>query len=291
MSWHQTKKRKVASTASAVAMMKAMEAFTPANQRLFDDAIVARLLPAPARALVAVAAVRRWFARTIERSNPGLLGGLVCRTRQIDDVTRRAVHEGATSVIILGAGFDTRPYRLLELGGVRVFEVDMPEVVRKKRAALSRAGVSSDRVRFVPIDFETEDVAERLGASGWDRASRTLFLWEGVTQYVARDAVTAMLRFIAGASSGSEVAFTYVPQDVIEGQSQRAGAATARRFIARRIWVTGFDPATLRSELAALGLDLVDDVGAAEYQARYLAPRRRALQVFEIERFALARVR
>jgi methyltransferase (TIGR00027 family) len=281
-------KRRVANTASAAAFMKALEAYTPADRRLFEDAIVARLLPAPARALLTIGHFRRRIVRAIERSNRGLFGGIVCRTRQLDDVTRQAVREGATSLVILGAGFDTRAYRLRELAAMRVFEVDLAEVVRKKRAALARAGISSE-VRFVPLDFETDELSERLGASGWDRASRTLFLWEGVTQYLARDAVLAMLRFIAGTAPGSAVCFTYVPRDTMEGRSTRVGAEIARRFVGRGVWKTGFDPATLGSELAALGLDLVEDVGAAEYEARYLAPRGRVLVVFEIERVAVAR--
>lgn len=284
-------KRKVTRTATGAAVMKAIESYTMADQRLFDDPIVARLLPNPARALIAVGPIRRWFARTIERSSPGLLGGFVCRTRKFDDVTRRAVAEGATSVVILGSGFDTRAYRMRELAALRVFEVDLPEIITKKRAALSRAGVPDHLVRFVAIDFETENLSERLAASGWDRASRTLFLWEGVTQYVARDAVEATLRFIAGASSGSEVCFTYVPRDVIEGRSTRVGAEGARRFVSQGTWVTGFDPATLGMELGTVHLDLVEDVGAAEYQAGYLAPRGRTLTVFEIERVAVARVK
>jgi methyltransferase (TIGR00027 family) len=284
-------KRSAANTATGAAMMKALEADTPAGERLFDDAVLARLLPAPARALLATGPVRRWLVRAIERSNPGLFGGFVLRTRHLDEVTRRAVRDGATSFVVLGAGFDTRAYRLPELGAARVFEVDQGEVVRKKRAALARAGVPSERVTFVPIDFESEDVAERLAAAGWDRASRTLFLLEGVTQYVAREGVLAVLRFAAKAAPGSEVAFTYVPIDVIEGRSKRMGIEVSRRFVSRRIWVTGFDPETLRSELAALGLDLVEDVGAAEYEARYLAPIGRKLPVFEIERIAVAVVR
>jgi hypothetical protein len=60
--------------------------------------------------------------------------------------------------------------------------------------------------------------------------------------------------------------------------------------VAQRTWGTRFDPATLATELGALGLDLVEDL-AAEYQARYLVPCGRALVVFEIERVAVARVR
>ena len=122
-----TQKRRAAGTASGAAMMKALEVYTPAGERLFDDPVVGRLLPAPARAVLASGPVRRWVARAIERSNPGLLGGMVLRTRYLDDVTRRAVREGATSVVVLGAGFDTRAYRMPELGAARVFEVDQAE--------------------------------------------------------------------------------------------------------------------------------------------------------------------
>ena len=87
-----------------------------------------------------------------------------------------------------------------------MFEVDQAEVARKKRAALARAGVPSDHVTFVPMRLRDQDVAERLAAAGWDRVSRTLFLWEGVTQYVAREGVLAVLRFTAKSAPGSEVA-------------------------------------------------------------------------------------
>src|SRR5580765_6339307 len=47
------------------------------------------------------------------------------RTRFIDDSLMRAVRAGATQVVILGAGFDSRAYRFRQrLGHVKVFEVD-----------------------------------------------------------------------------------------------------------------------------------------------------------------------
>lgn len=168
-----TKKRRlVANTANGAALMKATEAYTSPSLRLFDDALIARLLPAPARALLAIGPLRRWFVRTIGRSYRGLLGGFICRTRQFDDAARRAVREGVTSVVILGSGLDTRAYRLPELKGVPVFEADLPEVIEKKRAALARALATSDNVRFVTVDFEVDDVSERLAASTTSRELR-----------------------------------------------------------------------------------------------------------------------
>lgn len=270
--------------------MKAMESYEPPERRLFDDALVVRLLPAPARVLLAIAPLRRWALRAIERKYRGLIGGLVCRTRQIDDVTRRAVRDGVSSVVILGSGFDTRAYRLPELKELRVFEVDLPEVIENKRAALARTGTLSEGVRFVALDFELDDVSERLAAAGWDCTSRTLFLWEGVTQYVAYDTVRRILRSVGCGPSGSEVCFSYVPSDVIEGRSMRLGVESARRFLDRGIWITGFDPARLAHALSSVGLELVEDIGAEEYKARFLIPRGRRVEVFEIERVAVARV-
>ena len=56
----------MASTATGVAAMKALEAFTPAGERLFDDPLVGRLLPAPARAILGVGLLRGAFQRALE---------------------------------------------------------------------------------------------------------------------------------------------------------------------------------------------------------------------------------
>jgi O-methyltransferase involved in polyketide biosynthesis len=91
--------------------------------------------------------------------------------------------------VILGAGFDTRAYRLPKDTQVRVFEVDSPETQRVKRETLQKVGIDSSAVTFVAADFEKDDWLACLSAAGFDPGERTLFLWEGVTMYLNRETV------------------------------------------------------------------------------------------------------
>jgi O-methyltransferase involved in polyketide biosynthesis len=120
--------------------------------------------------------------------------------------------------VILGAGFDTRAYRLPNDAPVRVFEVDTPRTQEVKREALKKAGIDSSRVTFVPADFEKEDWLARLTAAGFDPGKRTLFLWEGVIIYLEREAVEDTLRKIASTAPGSAVAFDYFTTEALESR-------------------------------------------------------------------------
>ena len=84
----------------------------------------------------------------------------------------------AAQLVILGAGFDSRCYRLAQRPK-RCFELDVPTTQAEKREALTAAGVNSSHVRFVPVDFVKEDWFVKLMAAGFDATLPTLFLWEG----------------------------------------------------------------------------------------------------------------
>jgi methyltransferase (TIGR00027 family) len=121
--------------------------------------------------------------------------------------------------VILGAGFDTRAYRLPTGTRVRVFEVDSPRTQMVKRETLEKAGIDSNEVTFVPANFETQDWLGCLTAAGFDPGERTLFLWEGVTMYLDRAAVEDTLRKIASTAPGSVVAFDYFTTEALESRA------------------------------------------------------------------------
>ena len=135
-------------------------------------------------------------------------------------------------LVILGAGLDTRSYRLPSETRVRCFEVDTPRTQALKREMLDRAGVDASRVTFVPADFEEEDWFEKLVAAGFDPSKRTFFLWESVTMYLDPEAVESTLRRIAGTASGSVVAFDYFTNAPLGAWSifLRTAEASAKLF-------------------------------------------------------------
>ena len=109
--------------------------------------------------------------------------------------------------VILGAGFDTRPYRLPTNTPVRSFEVEMPKTQAFKREMLDKAGIDASKVAFVAADFETEDWFGRLAEAGFETGRRALFLWEGVIIYLDREAVEDTLRKVASCAKGTVLAF------------------------------------------------------------------------------------
>ena len=123
---------------------------------------------------------------------------------------------GIDQFVILGAGFDTRPYRLPPDTQVRSFEVDAPKTQAVKRDMLDKAGVDARQVTFVPADFEAEDWLAKLIAAGFDTARPALFLWEGVTLYLDREAVEDTLRKVASCAKGSLLAFDYFTTETLE---------------------------------------------------------------------------
>ncbi|MCW2141043.1 class I SAM-dependent methyltransferase [Actinoplanes cyaneus] len=72
-------------------------------------------------------------------SGPGLYAAVVCRTRVIDDACRDALAGGISRVVIVGAGMDTRPYRMPETAAAQVWEFDLASAQRVKKATLTRA--------------------------------------------------------------------------------------------------------------------------------------------------------
>lgn len=77
--------------------------------------------------------IREGFVSLADSLVPGLTGGIICRTRYIDDVIQHCVDNGVTSVINLGAGLDTRGLRLSSLLRVKYCEIDHADIVRYKQ--------------------------------------------------------------------------------------------------------------------------------------------------------------
>jgi methyltransferase (TIGR00027 family) len=114
-------------------------------------------------------------------------------------------------VVILGAGFDSRPYRFAGLNSTtRIFETDTPATQAYKFSVLKEQGAETGNTEYVPVDFEKDELFENLAEHGYDRRAKTLFLWEGVTFYLTADAVTGVLNTVRQNSApGSRICFDF----------------------------------------------------------------------------------
>jgi methyltransferase (TIGR00027 family) len=241
--------------------------------------------------MMQIGAVRKFTVQQTDGVMPGLYGAQVCRTRYIDDVVQAGQAQGIGQVVILGAGLDTRAYRLPGMERVKVFEVDLPAVQAGKKKSIQKAlGRMPENVTFVPIDFDTQTLDAALAGTGYDASQPAIFVWEGVTQYITVEAVRRTLAFVGKAAPGSAIAFTYVLKSIIERRSDLPGAEKMMAQVARQApWIFGLEPAEAAEYLQPFGLTLVEDVGSAQYQERYLKPIGRVMDVSEAERIIKAR--
>jgi len=284
----------ISGTALTMAAFRALESAKPRGERLFCDPYARRFLPEFQRALLAcagVAPLRRVIEFYADRRGPGARTSGIARTRLIDDWVSREIECGVQQIVMLGAGFDCRALRLPSISDITLFEVDRPSMIARKNCLLDRESRVRLKLKRVSADFLKDSLADRLFDAGYSSKLKTLFLWEGVTNYLDDKSVASTFDFVAcNAALGSRIAFTYVHVDAVTGRFDAPGLQPLLRSLRKlgEPWTFGFNPETLPSYLAEHGLRLIADLGAAEYRNRYWTTMNRRPVGYEFYRVALA---
>ncbi len=226
-------------------------------------------------AVARVRALHPLVRRMVERRNPGSYGYTIARIHHMDAIVRREVAAGLDRLVILGAGYDTRAYRMSgSLRGVSVFEVDHPATSREKRARLKKAlGPVPADVTYVEVDFTHQNLLERLADHGHELSARTLFLLSGVAMFLPDTAVFELFDQIAAHTSPrTSLLFDYVFEDVL---------TVPDRYYGGREWLpyvsalneeprSGIPAGDTEAVLADHGLRLDSHLDAEELAAHYL---------------------
>jgi methyltransferase (TIGR00027 family) len=144
---------------------------------------------------------------------------MLVRTRFIDERMERAIRGGATQLVILGAGFDTRAHRFSELlNDSVVIEIDYGSTQEYKiRRVEATFGGAPANIVYAPIDFTRESLGEVLRRAGFRRDRNTYFICEGVSMYVPEEGMKETLRAIAAESApGSMLLLEYLNRTGID---------------------------------------------------------------------------
>jgi methyltransferase (TIGR00027 family) len=215
---------------------------------------------------------------TALRAHPSY-GTVILRARYAEDALTEAVAKGITQYVIVGAGLDSFALRDPPFArALEVFEVDHPATQTFKIKRLADRGIKlSPRLHFVPADLSEVQLDAALADSPYRSHKSAFFSWLGVTPYLSRDANLATLRAIAACGpSASELVFSYTDQSIFESEHADPDgllAAGATLASAGEPWVSGFHPHELASDLRACGLELVEDLGPEDLNARYCTGR------------------
>jgi methyltransferase (TIGR00027 family) len=194
------------------------------------------------------------------------------RSRIAEDALAKAVARGVLQVVILGAGLDT--FALRNPHGerpIRIYEVDHPATQEWKRQRLAGAQIALPPwLILVPVDFERDDVGEKLAAAGFQRDSPAFFTWLGVVPYLTQDAIDRTLDYIRSIQS-SEVVFDYVEAPEAFSEELRP-LVTERTEQLKKIderWVSRFEPAGMAAILRSHGFCAIEDINFQQIASRF----------------------
>ncbi len=188
--------------------------------------------------------------------------GMVPRTVAIDDAVRAALHP---QLVVLGAGLDDRAWRMTEVTGLDVFEVDHPASQVDKRRRVVRLPPPFAQVHFVGVDFERDDLGAALAGAGHRVEVPTTWVWEGVVAYLTTDDVEATLRLLSGRSArGSRLVVNYQAPSLRARLGRRLAALAARLSgaddpLAGEPWRSLWRPSAMGALLVRHGWRVISD--------------------------------
>lgn len=235
------------------------------------DATAPSLLPEPLGL-----ALRQWqrlpgwarrFRLAPRLASAGLVDHLDLRTAAIDRELADAVDAGARTLVLLGAGFDGRAYRLDGLRDVDVFEVDHPATSAAKRERATSLTARSRSLFHVDVDFDRMSVADALADHGHDDTLPTVWIWEGVTPYLPHEAIDITLRAVASRSApGSRLLMTYAVPDLVGRSAPFVEAVVRQSFAVLGEPLRGaMEPDVAIDRVAQHGFETLRDTGQREW--------------------------
>lgn len=220
--------------------------------------------------------VMEWLLRPARPGAASVIG----RARYLEDQVEPALDRGVTQYVIVGAGMDSFAARRPDLRDrLRIIELDHPNTQRVKRMRLGPGHAFGDRVAYVPIDFEQEDIAYALQRSTFDPTQKTLFSWMGVSHYLPKPVVYDALESMrAAAPAGCEVIFDYHThrKRTVDTLPQKFLRVLTRSVGERQI--SAFDDAEVERILRERGLDTVDLITGDRMNAQYFMGRHDGLR-------------
>jgi methyltransferase (TIGR00027 family) len=263
----------------------------------FDDPVAAQLLRPDELVLVerARAAVppTDWRERLATESLRACAEVVVPRTVAIDDAVREADHR---QVVIVGAGLDSRPWRLEELGEAAVFALDHPASQADAQDRSAGLRPVTDRFAFVPLDLARESLDHALAGTNHDREIATTWVWEGVVPYLtAKDVDATVAGLSARSAPGSVLVVNYQAPSWIASLGRRV-AGLAARFAGQddpltgEPWLSSWTPVSMRRLLARHGFFVSRDEDLMSVAARINSPTTNSRSI-RIGRVAIATTR
>lgn len=266
--------KQASGTAMATAFLRALAAYDSRKGIRGSDNLAEIFLGDEQKKPLNDEAARVWVLQN--KVSPGMYEFMIARTAFFDQIVAQALKANIPQIVFLGAGYDSRPYRFEKLiQDTIIFELDTKPTQQHKQDCLRQAQISISRqIRFVPVNFATDNLIDRLVEAGFSREKRTLFVWEGVTYYLSAEVVDNMLILIKeNTPSGSSICFDYAASssEVLNEHSVKEFRSYMRSHHANEPTKFGIRAGEIDSFLANKDFEVVEHLTADEMTEKYLS--------------------
>jgi methyltransferase (TIGR00027 family) len=262
------KQQQSSTTAEGMALTRAIESAKPADKRICYDPIARSLVSGFKYTLSKLAIDLGLYASAA----PGAIEFIIARERYIDDYLSACLREGLDQVVILGAGFDTRPYRIPGIEKTKVFEIDYAATQAEKQKRLKKTLKRiPEYVTFIPTDFSYQTLEDVLLSTSYDKQGKTLFIWQGVTAHLTTGSVDSTLTFITkNTGPGSSVIFDYFYNETLRDATRPEVQNKNRTAkVTGEAYLFGIDKGKAAQFLTQRGFQDIHNVDAEDLQKRY----------------------
>lgn len=279
-------------TAQGVAKQRLIESLANPDKRVIYDSYADRFVTGAGIIKLMGHKISVWLTKKFA---PGFHEHLISRTRFIDDLVQNAAVQGVEQYVILGAGYDSRAYRLILPSTMKIFEVDQQEVQNRKRAKLPSNSPNLENVKYVSVDFNQQSLKNQLLEAGFDQSKSTFFTLEGVSQYISKAAVHSTLEELEELTKNSNATFyiSYVnsalktnPKACFgKGYPNAEKKAETIMNLAAKVgepWISFYSGEEMKEMLAQYGFELKVDKTLVDFNSEYFAPIGRKLSESEI---------
>jgi len=280
-------------TAETIAVVRMSESRKTEDERICHDQYAVHFV---SQAVLDFAAHNpekyKAFVAQNESLVPGASNSIVARVRFFDDIVKSSINEGLEQLVILGAGYDTRAYRIEGLDNVKVFEVDYPATQSIKIEKITEIfGSLPDHVTYVPMDLELDKFGRQLLESGYNKSLKTLFIMEGLLMYLSPEIVDEILSFIVhNSGKGSAIIFDYIPLSVVGGTCKLETGQNWRNGVMAvgEPFLFGIKDGEIQSFLVQRGFKNIKNMASEDYKKAYFHGKNKNREVNSLSSFAYA---
>ena len=257
-------------TAGFICMCRAASYLEKKELYQSGDYIAPRLLPGLIKFLVRYKLINfKWpfFPK-------GIYEYVIARTKYIDNIFKESIENGIEQILLFGAGFDTRAVRFAEKNmKTKIFELDTLYTITAKINQFKKRGISiPENTILISIDFNVDSVSEKLESSGFKRNKTTLFIMEGIIQYLNKEAVDELFKLLYElAEPESKVVFDYIYASVLRKENIYYGEKDIYKKVnsVQEPWLFGIEKGGMEAFVKNYNFSLIQNLDSEDLEKMF----------------------